>query len=402
MDLNKIAEIFVSILFVPNMNAIGAFIWGVDDSSPVMIAKRLFLILPAMAILVGYWSSVLSLLSLPFRSDRQAFINSVVVTWWDLGKAVFSYWGGFFKFAMSLVVATFGFVRLCVVGVWVLLHDLFFIPFRVAGNVGQNALAPGVPWLAVGLTLVWALLEAVIFTFVTSPLVVDTLTNLTGSDLTPTAIRIPLFLFMLFIVLGSYAVLSTWTDALGTRNIQAIVKIGVIEAVALFVEVMFLYREFVDALVPWFAQHASEGFELGIFATLGIATMCWFGIRGLSWFLFAQAGTPTIMKVIQGEGLKFNKGSKESVTRDSFKLAVNLVDQVKKEIAWGQKVGEELLGAFVLPPVQVVAAAVNFCTLLISKKHLFQLPFNSMKEITSHKSLIERIDQISTKPRKAA
>src|SRR5260370_41805084 len=75
------------------------------------------------------------------------------------------------------------------------------------------------------------------------------------------------------------------------------------ELVAMFVEVVFLYREFVDALVPWFAQHTSGNFDLGIAGTLAIAGFTWLGIRSLSWFLFGSAGTPTIMAIIQGQGL---------------------------------------------------------------------------------------------------
>jgi len=75
------------------------------------------------------------------------------------------------------------------------------------------------------------------------------------------------------------------------KNVYSIVGILVIEFVSLFVEVVFLYHEFVDSLVPWFAQY-SEGLELGIFWTLAIACLAWFGIRSISWFLFAVHGTP--------------------------------------------------------------------------------------------------------------
>src|ERR1041384_5726872 len=98
----------------------------------------------------------------------------------------------------------------------------------------------------------------------------DTLSNMTGVHLTEFTIRIPLFLFMLFIVLGSYAVLSTWTESMKAKSVANIVKIGVIELVVMFVEVMFLYREFVESLTPWFA---SKGLELGIVSSLVIAGM---------------------------------------------------------------------------------------------------------------------------------
>src|SRR5207249_10935181 len=121
--------------------------------------------------------------------------------------------------------------------------------------------------------------------------------------LTATGIRIPLFFFMLFIALGSYAVLSAFTKAVVSRDWATILKIAVVESVAMFVEIVFLYREFVDALVPWFAQHASHKFDLGIGGTLLIAGLVWLGVRSLSWFLFAHAGTPTILAIISGRGV---------------------------------------------------------------------------------------------------
>ena len=37
--------------------------------------------------------------------------------------------------------------------------------------------------------------------------------------------------------------------------------------------------------------------------------------------------------------------------------------------------GEDVLASFMLPPLQVVAAGINFLTLLFIGKHLFDLPF---------------------------
>src|SRR3989449_3074104 len=49
-------------------------------------------------------------------------------------------------------------------------------------------------------------------------------------------------------------------------------------AVALF-EVLFLYRELIDAITPWLAQ---QGFQLGIVGTLGLAMLGWVGVRGMT------------------------------------------------------------------------------------------------------------------------
>ena len=86
-------------------------------------------------------------------------------------------------------------------------------------------------WIAIGMTVFWCVFEAIIFTYVMTSLVIDTLSNLAGTQLTETAVRIPLFFFMLFIALGSYAVLSTFSAALRSRDWPSIVKIGLISSV---------------------------------------------------------------------------------------------------------------------------------------------------------------------------
>ena len=68
------------------------------------------------------------------------------------------------------------------------------------------------------------------------PVVIDTFSNITGETLKESFIRVPLALFLFFIVMGSYAVLSTFVDSFKSRSIQQILGIGVIECVVLFVE----------------------------------------------------------------------------------------------------------------------------------------------------------------------
>jgi hypothetical protein len=266
-----------------------------------------------------------------------------------------------------------------------LVQDIILVPFRFVRSVGENMLNPGIPWIAVILTLVWTLIEATIFTYVTSPLVVDTLANVTGNQLSENFIRVPLFLFMLFIVLGSYSILANWTDTIKKKNWAAMVKIGIIELVAMFVEIVFLYREFVDALVPWFAQHSAGDFQLGIVGILLISAFTWVGVRGISWFLFAAHGTPTIMAVIQGGGVKTDRKNGQSAKVSAMpSYTTEFVNNIKSEMDWIQKKGDELLASFIMPPLQVIAAGINFCTLLFIGHRLFQLPFKSMEEILNN------------------
>jgi hypothetical protein len=234
------------------------------------------------------------------------------------------------------------------------------------------------------LTIFWVLIEATIFTYVTTPLVLDTLSNITGESINVSLMRVALFTFLFFIVLGSYAVLSTFVDAIKEKDISQIIGITAIEIIVLMVEVLFLYREFVDALIPWFAMYA-EDFQIGIIGILAISTFVWFGIRSLSWFLFASYGTPTIMSIIQGKGLE---GAKQKAgTSASKKLSAKIFDtdeymeSIKNDIDWVQEKGDELIEAFMLPPLQLVASAINFCTLLVAGKHMFELPLKNMESL---------------------
>lgn len=391
IDTEKLLNVVLSVLFFPLFfqKDVLMFVWGAGDPMGIMLAKRVLLLLPAMAMLMACWLSMVCLLTVIVRQNRKEFMISIFVTWWDLGRATFWLWGGAFKFLFYLVASIFGLLKFLMVGLWILIQDFVLMPFRLVRSIGQNVLSPGIPWIAVGMTLVWSLLEAAIFTYVTSPLVIDTFSNMTGDQLSENTIRIPLFLFMFFIVLGSYSVLSTWADAIRSKNVGSIVKIGVIEAVAMFVEIIFLYREFVDSLVPWFAQHTSGDFQLGIVGTLLISAITWIGVRGISWFLFASHGTPTIMAVIRGTGVRVNGGGEHSKGKDQLTLTTNFINQIKGEMATIQKMGDELLGSFIIPPLQVLAAAVNFLTLLITMEHLFDLPFRNMEEVMHSKALLQ-------------
>ena len=323
-------KVILGFLFFPVFfqDDLVSFALGADNLFWVALFKRLFLLLPVLSIVLACWVTVPCVLSVVFREQRTEFVITFFLIWWDLGKAIFSFWGGILKFRLVLTTAILAFLKLIVVGIWVLIQDLFFIPVQLLKNLGVGVFEAGVPWIALVLTLIWCVIEATVFTFVSTPLVMDTLSNLTGGGISEAFLRIPLFLFLLFLILGSYAVLSTWTEALASKKIGTIIKIGIIELVALFVEVVFLYREFVDSLVPWFDQHTSGDFELGIVGTLAIASLAWLGIRGMSWVLFASHGTPLIMAIIQGSALKV--GATASSGEKQQLMEIRLIEHVRK------------------------------------------------------------------------
>jgi len=390
-ESNGILKIVLSVLLFPLyfQNQFIVYAWGVDDQFWVMIGKRIFLLLPVLAIILGCWITIACIVSVLFRKNRMGFISSLFITWWDLGKSIISFWGGVIKFAFIFIVALLNVIKILLLGIWYVIQEILFAPFRFIGKLATRVVTSNIPWIAVVLTFFWCLIEATIFTYVTTPLVIDTFSNITGEQLSEFVIRIPLFVFLLFIVLGSYAVLSTLVDAAKARNMSTLARILVIEFVVLFVEVMFLYREFVDALSPWLAQQ-SENFELGIFWTIVISCFAWFGIRSVSWFLFASHGTPAIMAVIQGKGLKLKEANDEvGFNAQPIEFSSDFMKKIKADTGWIEQKGEEIFSAFILPPLQVLAASINFFTLLISSSHLFELPFKNLSAIMESKVLLK-------------
>ncbi len=384
-----IVKVVLSVLLFPLLfqEAFINFAWADGQPLWAMAAKRLFLLLPVLAFILGCWASIACLATVIIRQKRTDFLTLLLVTWWDLGKSIAYFWGGIAKFTLSLLASLAGLVKILFFAVLSIVQELVFAPFRLLFGMTKNVVSSPVPWIAVYMTVFWCLIEAMIFSYVTTPLVIDVFSNITGDQMNPYFVRIPLFVFLLFVVMGSYAVLSTLVDSVKSKNIGTILGIGAIETVVLFVEVMFLYREFVDALVPWFAQY-SQNFELGVVGTLSIATFVWFGIRSLSWFLFANHGTPVLMQIIQGKGSEVFARGDVPKTRLAV-ISPEFVNKIKEESAWFATKGEELLAAAILPPLQVVAAGINFCTLLLSGSHLFELPFTNLEAITNTRALLE-------------
>ncbi len=380
----------MSIVFFPIyfQEAFVRFAWGAGDPTTLLVTKRLFLLLPVLAFIASCWISIAGLLSVLFRPNRQRFVATLFLTWGELGKSVFAFWGGIFNFVYVTSFALIGFVKLVLFGLWAVVKDVLFLPFRLFVNFSRRIIASQIPWIAVTLTLFWCFIETLIFTYITTPLVIDVFSNITGQQLAENVIRIPLFLFLFFIVMGSYAVLSTLFTVTKSKNIPSIIGIFVVEVIVIFVEVIFLYREFVDAIVPWLAQY-SENFELGLFWTIAISVFVWFGIRSLSWFLFAAYGTPTILRVIQGKGLELQDATVQTKTVKLHSGFSDFIEVLKTNTDWIKAKGNDLLNAFILPPLQVVAATINFIMLLITDKHLFDLPFEDVADFTQAKEALQ-------------
>ena len=239
------------------------FAWGVGDPLSLALAKRIFLLLPTLAFLFSCWATVACSLSIIVRSQRREFVSVLFLTWWDIGRAMFFFWGGFFKFIFLLLGWIYGFIRLVAFGVLVMAKDFVLFPLRAFGEVSQTSFRPGIPWPAIVMMVTWTFIEALIFTYVMHPLVVDILDSFADGEFAGGWwLRGILFIVFTFFVLGSYAVIHTLGEAVRKKKIGPAIAYGLIEAIVAGVESVVFYREFVDALIPWFAQYAGKDFEL--------------------------------------------------------------------------------------------------------------------------------------------
>src|SRR5262249_11246137 len=169
--------------------------------------------------------------------------------------------------------------------------------FTMTGRMTQTYFRPGVPWIAFLLLLFWCALEAAIFSYTLHPTVTELLTDLVGGDSGVPRYTTPiLYCFLLLLVMGSFASVQTLMDAIKKREWKYIIQMIAVELFVMFFEVMFLYRELIDALTPWISQQT--GMKLGLTVTLGLSAFGWIGIRGMTWFLFGQFGTPPLLAFI--------------------------------------------------------------------------------------------------------
>jgi hypothetical protein len=385
---NPVLQTLISVLLFPLLFQGPAldFCWGAENSLLIAALKRLFLILPLLAFIAACWITIVSLFTVIFRHNRQTFLVSLIITWWDMAKSFFLFWGGIFRFIFELFLVLLGLIRIFLMMLWSIVVDIFFFPFKMLAVAVRGIMEASVPWIAFMLTLFWCLIEALIFTYVTTPLVSDVLYVATTRYISETSIQIPLFVFLFFVVLASYAMLQTLFETAQKKKVMAIVGMSFVELFVMLVEVMFLYREFVDALVPWFAQY-SENFNPGPIVIILVAFGVWFGIRSLSWFLFASKGTPFIMKIIRAEKIK--AGPSPAARKTEYLSATsNLLDQLKRESLWLEEKGIDFLTSVLLPPLQIVAAAINFIILLFTSKHLFELPLKKLSDLQPSSTLI--------------
>jgi hypothetical protein len=236
--------------------------------------------------------------------------------------------------------------------------------------------------------ILWSAIEATIFTFTLRPTMNELLADLTGFEPNPVMLTALLYIFLFFLVGGSFACVQALNDAIKTRKYGTIISMTLIEIVVAMFEVLFLYRELVDAITPWMAQ---QGFNMGIAGTLLLSFAGWLGVRGMTWFLFGRYGTPALIAVLARETISREGGSLELAPPRQPEFWKAPISALKAEVDWFKKEARELFELLTLPVLQLMASGFNFCLVVLLGRPLFTLPFRTLDEVLAASPLtIER------------
>ena len=351
------------------------------DSVAGIVLVSTTLLLPALLVIVGLWCTMLSLYTLPFRSGRGSYITALLLAWWDAGRCIWLFWMGFVRVAVALVGWVIGMIRFGWLFIKNLLVGMVRSPFSLLDWTTRSYFKPGVPWIAFLVLLLWTGVEATIFTFTLHPTLNEVFAGLTGFEPNP-AVMIPLlWVFLFMLVAGSFACMQVLASAVRQRKVSDIVQMIIVESAVMFFEVIFLYREMIDAITPWIAQQTGGEVRLGLTATLALASFGWMGVRGMSWFLFGRFGTPALLAVI----------ARQTITHDATSPSVpppvhpNMwkapIDALKAETAWFHQEAKRMLELLSLPVLQLLAGAVNFAVMIVQSHGVFSLPFKSLEDM---------------------
>jgi hypothetical protein len=109
----------------------------------------------------------------------------------------------------------------------------------------------------------------------------------------------------------------------------------------------------------------------------------------MTWFLFAQYGTAPLLAFI----------ARRPLVPDAPALAAAPVmvadpwwhrarDDFKRELEWLYAKGDQLMEYLALPVLQILAAGLNFGTMIVASRPVFPLPFRSLKEATDTRDLL--------------
>jgi hypothetical protein len=369
-----------------------SFMYG---QNPVMIAlASIVLAMPALLLIAGMWSTMLSIYTLPFRSGRGAFVTSLLMAWWDAGRCIWLYWTGMARLLVALAGWMLGGIKFVLLTIRNTIVGLIRSPMAMLDWTSRRYFQPGMPWLAFLVLLVWSGVEAIVFTFTLQPTLNEVFGGLTGYEPNPNVMAPLLWLFLFMLVAGSFACVQVLTEAVRNRKVGDIVQMTLVESAVMFFEVIFLYRELIDAITPWIAQQSGGEVRLGLVSTLLLASFGWVGVRGMSWFLFGRFGTPALVAILSRQTITQDgnvSAVPEPVTQDMWRAPV---DALKKEVSWFQQEGKRLFELLTLPVLQLLAVALNFAVVVVQSRPVFTVPFKSLDEMLQSNPFAARVPKI--------
>jgi hypothetical protein len=362
------------------------FIFG-QGNLLFIILKIIIILLPVLLFIVGIWITMASVYTILFRGARIRFIGTMALAWWDILTSVWNYWVGSIRFIFLCFGWVWELIKLTIGAIFVAVIRIITLPFKGASEIARRYSQGGVPWVAVTITIAWCVLEAIIFTYTLLPTISEVLADVTGIE--SQGLIVPfLWMFLFFLISGSFACLYVLFEAIKNKRAEQIIQMVFVELFVLFFEVVFLYRELVDALTPWIAQQTGETVRMGLVSTLLLAAFLWTGIRGMTWFLFARFGTPTLIAVISRQ--KMNGEGKAEETRKEVLQQTweDFISVFKNNMEWFNATGQKFLEAASLPVFQIIAAAINIALVFVTARMLFNLPFKTMENVMETRELL--------------
>jgi len=342
-------------------------------------AKAVLLLLPTSLLVVALWCTMASLYTLPFRSGRSGFLTALLLCWWDAGRIIWFYWAGLVRLAVVVLGWAWNLLKLAASLLWRLLKFVVTRPFALMDRATRQYFQPGVPWLAFLFILLWSALEATIFTVTLRPTVMELMADITGRVVTSVAVSVVLWPFLFVIISGSFAAIQVLSEAIKSRNAPQIIGMAIAEAAVMFVEVVFLYRELIDAITPWIANET--GLRLGFVSTLLLACFGWAGVRAMTWFLFGRFGTPTFLNILARHSMPGAQAGAVAGQGFDADFWRGPVAALKAETEWFRQEAHQVFELLTLPVLQLLAAGLNFAVVVVLGRPVFALPFRSLDEV---------------------
>lgn len=363
--------------------------FALSGASPwEMALKVVLVVLPSFVLVAALVGTMAALYTLPFRSGRGGFLVAVVVSWWDSVRMTWFYWAGLLRFGVVLLGWVWGLLKLAGSLLVRLIKFVFSRPLALLDWATRQYFQPGVPWIAFLFILIWSALEATIFTFTLRPTVTEVLADLTSSELSGWGVSLILWPFLFILISGSFAAIQALADAIKAKQPGQIVGMALVEGFVMFFEVMFLYRELIDAITPWIASQT--GFQLGFFSTLALASFGWIGVRSMTWFLFGRFGTPALLAILGRQDIAGARAGGPATSPIQADLWKGPIDALKRETEWFKKEARETFELISLPVLQLLAAAANFAVVVILGRPTFALPFRSLDQVLASTPLLSQ------------